>query len=458
MRVALYARVSTEDQARYGLSVEAQQNALRVWAEQNGHEVVGEYTDAGVSGKKPYKKRPELSHFMDDLESGLQVDALVFTKLDRFYRSVKLYYQAVDILEKYHVAWIAIHEDYETATASGRMKVNIMLSVAENEADRTSERIKTVFARKVELGQPITNSQPLGFKIEGKALVHDENAPAALAAFEHFAAHGNVSAARQMIQDEYGVRVPYEAVYRMLSNPLYRGSYRGNDAFCEPIVPLTLWNKVQHDLKNRKTRDTSKHRVYLFSGLIVCAECGRKMTANPGLKSLTHPENYRCPGYYLGHTCKNKKIIREYKLEAVLVDHIQQWVAGLETEVKEEAPRRPRINKAAIQRKLERLKRLYVEGDMSIEEYRAQRDELTERLAAADAEPPKKPAIRRVMGDNFTEDYYSWSREERKTFWRAIIDHMEFDSNGVIDYFFSPESNANQVPPQGSVDLALVPR
>lgn len=145
MRVALYVRVSTEEQARHGLSVETQTETLRKWAKDNGHTVVGEYIDAGISGKKPYSKRPELSRFMRDLESGVKVDALCFVKLDRFYRSVKLYYQAMSVLEKYGVAWQAINEDYETVTASGRFKVNIMLSVAENEADRTSERIKAVY-------------------------------------------------------------------------------------------------------------------------------------------------------------------------------------------------------------------------------------------------------------------------------------------------------------------------
>ncbi len=112
MRIALYARVSTEDQAKHGLSIDTQLDNLRTWAAANDHTIIGEYVDAGVSGKKPYKKRPALSQFMADLEAGTKVDALVFTKLDRFYRSVKLYYQAVDIPDRHKVGWQAIPEDY----------------------------------------------------------------------------------------------------------------------------------------------------------------------------------------------------------------------------------------------------------------------------------------------------------------------------------------------------------
>ena len=161
MRVALYARVSTEEQVRRGISIEAQLAALEDWAKREGHAVVDRYVDNGISARKPPSKRPELQRLLRDLPER-KIELVAFCKLDRWTRNVKGYYQVQDVLDRHKVAWIAIHEDYETLTASGRMKVNIMLSVAENEADRTSERIKAVFDHKVALGQPITNALPLG--------------------------------------------------------------------------------------------------------------------------------------------------------------------------------------------------------------------------------------------------------------------------------------------------------
>lgn len=433
IRVALYARVSTEDQARHGLSVEAQVAALREWAKRGGHTIVGEYIDAGISGKKPPSKRPALSRFFFDLETGAKVDLLAFCKLDRFFRSVKLYYQAVDVLDRYHVAWQAIQEDYETLTASGRMKVNIMLSVAENEADRTSERIKTVFERKIELGQPITQSQPLGFKIEGKKLVHDENAPAALAAFEYYAIHGNVYATRDMIQREYGIRKPYEAVYRMLTNTLYIGSYRGNDAFCEPIVPRDLWEKVQDDMSRRRTSRLASGSVYLFSGLLVCAECGRRWTANPGSAANLHRERYRCPGHLMGKSCTNNRTISEYALEQQLIAEVTSAMAGTGATLVQQK-KAPTVNKHAINAKLERLKELYIDGDISKEEYQRQRDKLRLKL---NEETPKKPvSIQRIIGDHFSEDYGNFEKEQKKLFWRSIVDHITIDKDLKVSVFF----------------------
>lgn len=108
MRVALYTRVSTDEQAKHGLSIDTQLDNLRQWATNNNHTIVAEYVDAGISGKKPYTKRPELSRFMNDIQAGMKVDAgikvdaLCFTKIDRFFRSVKHYYQAISVMDKCH--------------------------------------------------------------------------------------------------------------------------------------------------------------------------------------------------------------------------------------------------------------------------------------------------------------------------------------------------------------------
>ena len=69
-RVFLYIRVSTEEQAIHGLSIEAQTAALEEWARANRHKVVGIYIDAGISARKPASKRPELQRLLDDVRAG----------------------------------------------------------------------------------------------------------------------------------------------------------------------------------------------------------------------------------------------------------------------------------------------------------------------------------------------------------------------------------------------------
>ena len=99
-RAALYCRVSTEEQARHGYSIGAQLEALRRYAKEQGYVIVGEYLDEGISGQKGYKKRPAMTELMQALD---RVDVILFIRLDRWFRSVKLFYQVQDLLDAHGV-------------------------------------------------------------------------------------------------------------------------------------------------------------------------------------------------------------------------------------------------------------------------------------------------------------------------------------------------------------------
>ena len=428
MRIALYARVSTEEQARHGISIDAQLAALRKWAEENNHAVVGEYIDNGVSARKSPSKRPALQILLSDIPNK-KTELIAFTKLDRWTRNVKGYYQIQDVLDKHNVAWIAIQEDYETITASGRFKVNIMLSVAENEADRTSERIKTVFDHKVIMGEAITGALPLGLKIVDKRIVADENAPAALAVFEHYALHGNVQGARNMLQEQYGINYPHLTIRKMLHNTLYKGQYRDNPNYCEAIVPPELFDSIQNDLAQRSTRRPPSGRVYLFSGLLFCAECHHRLAVYNNGKKRTR---YRCPQHYMMHSCEHYRSILEDEIETKLIDYLADQVADQQAQYTAKQ-KKTRINRPAIEGKLARLKELYIDGDITKEKYTAERDRL-QALLSEKQESPQKQKI--VLGRDFAKNYMDMPRDRKKLFWREIIDHIDIDTDNHLYIYF----------------------
>ena len=146
-RVALYIRVSTEEQARQGLSLDAQLADLRSYADKHNYEIVGVYTDDGSSArKKPFSRRA-FKQLIEDIKQN-KIDRVLFIKLDRWFRSVKDYYKAQEILDMHEVDWETTQEDYNTTTTNGRLMLNIKLSIAQNESDMTSDRIQFVFAQK----------------------------------------------------------------------------------------------------------------------------------------------------------------------------------------------------------------------------------------------------------------------------------------------------------------------
>ena len=171
-RAALYIRVSTEEQAMHGYSLDAQRETLTRYANMHNLVIVDYYIDEGKSARKKFQNRKEFMRMMTDVEAG-RIDLILFIKLDRWFRSVKDYYKIQEILEAHNVNWKTTEEHYDTATTNGRLYINIRLSVAQDESDRDSDRIKFVFDSKVARGETLVGPQslPLGLTVKDKHVV-----------------------------------------------------------------------------------------------------------------------------------------------------------------------------------------------------------------------------------------------------------------------------------------------
>ena len=284
IRAALYPRVSTEEQVLHGFSLATQEEALVKYAEEHGYKIVGIYRDEGFSARKPVLKRKVVQELLADVEAG-KIDIILFTKLDRWFRSVGEYHKVQTVLDKRRVVWRTILEDYQTETADGRLKVNIMLSVAENEADRTSERIRFVLHGKLQRGEYCFggDSYPFGYRpemIDGvRRLVKDPETEQAAATFwEKLLKCNSIRRAGRETNLEFGLDREYKAWARVVRNELYTGVCRGVEDFCPAYVSRNDWEAMQHP--ERRIKATQNGRVYLFTGLIRCPVCGNTLKAN----------------------------------------------------------------------------------------------------------------------------------------------------------------------------------
>ena len=186
LRVALYVRVSGQEQAIKGLSLEAQQEDLEEYARERGWVIVGVYIDAAKTARKRLGKRTNFLRMLEDVKRD-KVDLILFTRLDRWFRSVADYYKVIEVLEAHHCGWLTTQEQYDTTTAGGRLYINLRLSIAQNEADLCGERIGAVFDSKIKHGTVISGSCLFGYRVneEKKLEVVPENAAIVLDAFEH---------------------------------------------------------------------------------------------------------------------------------------------------------------------------------------------------------------------------------------------------------------------------------
>lgn len=436
-----YVRVSTEEQAIHGLSIEAQTAALEAWARANDCKISQIYVDAGISARKPASKRPALQQLLNAVRSG-NAGLIVFTKLDRWFRNIAEYYKVQEVLEKHHVDWKTIHEDYDTSTASGRLKINIMLSVAQDEADRTSERIKAVFEMKRQKLEPLTGNCPTGYKIEGKKMLKDPETKEAVAEFfRRYLASGSITVAQNYVLDHFGMRISYKLAHRMLNSPTYRGEFYGTDGMVPPYITKEESEKIQ-SMRQRPVRKVAQNRVYIFSGLIICGECGARMGGRMNARCIN--PFYNCSAHYTKRSgCENRVNVNEKIIEQHLLDGIEGKMNAYRLEIeKMESGQRQRNVKAeisALRSKLAKLKELFVNDFISMEEYKKDHAAITEKLEELirqDKPVPKEnfQKLEGVFQSGWKDDYDSINKEEKREFWRILIKEIRIYPDRSIDF------------------------
>lgn len=420
-RIALYVRVSTQEQKLHGLSVDSQIEALRSWCLERGFSVVGVYNDAGISARKKYTARPALLSLLEDCKEGL-VDLVIFTKLDRWFRSVADYYEVQAVLDSCGVPWRAIWEDYETETSSGVFKVNIMLSVAQAEADRTSERIRAVFDYKRQQGQYVGQA-PFGYRRENKKLVKDEAAaPYIDLLFKTYLATGSPMKTKAAVTAA-GFPLCLSVVNKILRSETYAGNAYGCE--CEPYISRETFAAVQAMKKRRDTPRSAKYD-YLFTGICFCGYCGARMHAACQVNRYKGRELpvlfYRCSGRdnVVGHS--SAVCMSERKIETYLLQNLAGILDGYNLEIESRAAGASNDEKIKkLEARLSRVGLRFEDGDISAAEYKEKRADIKSQIAELSSVAPARPV---VLPASWQDIYAQLDREHKRMFWRSVISEI----------------------------------
>ncbi len=159
-----YARVSTDEQAREGVSLEAQVARIRAYAQAKELELADVLTDEGISGKT--LDRPALRELLQRCERG-EVGHVVVVKLDRLTRRTRDLLALVDdLFLARHIELHSVSESLDTSTPHGRFVLTLFGGLAQMERELIGERTRSALAFKRENGQP-TSHPPLGFRPNG---------------------------------------------------------------------------------------------------------------------------------------------------------------------------------------------------------------------------------------------------------------------------------------------------
>lgn len=238
-KCAIYIRVSTEEQAKKGISLSAQKDKCQVFACLKEWEVYDIYRDAGFSAGNT--KRPAFLRMMEDAHKQRFQTILVY-KVDRFSRRLKDLILVLDELKKIDINFTSVTEQIDTNTAMGEAFFQIIGVFAQLERGMIKERVNLAFDRKAKIGET-ANRAPFGYHYKNKRLIIDEeNAPKVRDIFSMWAS----GVKYRVISEEFNI--PASSLYEIIKNPAYIGKirYKGKlyKGLHRPIIDEELFYQI----------------------------------------------------------------------------------------------------------------------------------------------------------------------------------------------------------------------
>lgn len=281
-KVAIYIRVSTQEQAQEGYSVDQQTERLTSFCKAKDWPIVDVYTDPGFSGANT--QRPALQKLFSDIEAG-RVDCVLVYKLDRLSRSQKdTLYMIEDVFLAHGVDFVSMQENFDTSTSFGRAMIGILSVFAQLEREQIRERMSMRKIGRAKAGLFHGGGfRPFGYDyVCGHLLVNPTEAIIVRDVYEMFLSRVPINQIEVAVHGKYGIHVHHTLVRSILSTPIYMGlitwagvTYPGEH---EPIVDEETFRRAQDLLHDRARIAASKPKpfraTHLLSGLLVCGTCG----------------------------------------------------------------------------------------------------------------------------------------------------------------------------------------
>ena len=380
-KCGLYMRVSTEDQAREGFSLPEQKERLEAFCKFKGYEIIDYYQDAGISAKTG-NHRPEFERLKEDIKSK-KINTIVSLKLDRITRSIYDWENIITFLDDNDAYLDCANDEINTTTANGKMISRLLMSVSQNEIERTSERTKIGLAGAIKSGH-IPHIAPLGYKHENKTLVIDYSTKdVVVRIFELYSEGYSYQKISNLFNEEKVLGKDNwrdSTIQTILENEIYKGDFihgkrTKNPTYyenvVEPIVSKELWEDCQVQ-KKKNSRSYQRTLTYLYLQKLKCPKCGRIL----GGKATTK-KNGKPYFYYYCNDCKisfKENVIKEYfsqfinelvEYDSVVNQFFLPMIKQKFDEPKEE------LEKEIVKQneKLERIRKAYINGAFGLDVY-----------------------------------------------------------------------------------------
>ena len=392
-KCGLYMRVSTEDQAREGFSLPEQKERLESFCKFKGYEIIDYYEDAGISAKTG-NHRPEFERLKDDIKTK-KINTIVALKLDRITRSIYDWENLMTFLDENDAYLDCVNDEINTTSANGKMISRLLMSVSQNEIERTSERTKIGLAGAIKSGH-IPHVAPLGYKHEDKRLVIDYSTKdIVVRIFDLYYNGYSYQKISNLFNEEKVLGKDNwrdTTIVTILENEIYKGDFvhgkrTKNPTYyedvVEPIISKEMWADCQVQ-KKKNSRSYQRTLTYLYLQKLKCPKCNRIL----GGKATTK-KNGKAYFYYYCNDCKvefKENLINEYfeqfideltEYDSVVNQFFLPMIKQKFDEPKEQLEKEIKEQKA----KLERIKKAYINGAFEVQEYKEEKKIVEKAIA-----------------------------------------------------------------------------
>ena len=466
-KCGLYMRVSTEDQAREGFSLPEQKERLESFCKFKGYEIIDYYQDAGISAKTG-NHRPEFERLKDDIKTK-KINTIVALKLDRITRSIYDWENLMTFLDENDAYLDCVNDEINTTSANGKMISRLLMSVSQNEIERTSERTKIGLAGAIKSGH-IPHVAPLGYKHEDKRLVIDYSTKdVVVRIFDLYYNGYSYQKISNLFNEEKVLGKDNwrdSTIVTILENEIYKGDFiHGKrtkhptyyEDVVEPIISKEMWSDCQVQ-KKKNSRSYQRTLTYLYLQKLKCPKCNRIL----GGKATTK-KNGKTYFYYYCNDCKvqfKESLINEYFEQ--FIDELTEYDSVVNQfflpmiKQKFDEPKEQLEKEINNQRnKLERIKKAYINGVFELKEYNEEKKiventitELENKLDTTDCVEELKFTPRDILlkrdidfinkiklNKEYQERTKTWkdyTREEQADLIMRYVEDIELDIIGTV--------------------------
>ncbi len=508
--IAIYCRVSTDEQAEFGYSIDEQKRLLEEWCKANDYIIYKCYSDRGISGKN-IKDRPALKELLSDAKEG-KFDMVISWKINRVSRKLEDVLKIVNLLEKNNITFKSYSEPFETDTPAGRMQFQMMALIGEFERGTIAQNVKMGMIAKAKSGNwcggrvlgydLVPNNSPEEEKKgKNKLEINEKEAEIVRFIFNEYSKGKGYKAITNQInklgyKTKKGNNFSVGSIRDILTNPVYIGEIRYNvrqnwsekrrrninpnpirvKGKHEAIIDRELWDKVQLILESKKGKPSRIYDgEYPLTGILRCPKCGAGMVISRTTNTLADGTKKRIAYYCCGNwknkgtSVCNSNTIRVDKANEYVFKKIEELVSNeamIKAVVKNiNKERKDKVKPAKrllgdIDKELEKLDKrkrkifeAYEDDILTKEEFQTRKDELNEKIRILEEE--KKPLLNTISEDVSEEIPYEFIKDILKNFSKVLNSSVSREQQKKLLHMIISEITMNESREIDSIKLNI---